>query len=66
MRNTFIDANGDTQDFEAAAALMDDTIRENLHADIAPCSPQKFIEEYSKIHEEKYGEEFAPYSGGAW
>ena len=27
---------------------MDDNIRENLHVKLAPCTPEKFLEEYLK------------------
>lgn len=45
--------------FEAAVNLMDDEIREALHAELAPCTEQEFFDAYCKAHEEKYGEEFA-------
>lgn len=38
---------------------MDDDIREEIHRDFAPCSPEKFLENYMARHFEKYGEEFA-------
>ncbi|MCR5440016.1 MAG: hypothetical protein K6F01_11380 [Selenomonas sp.] len=50
--------NGEMVDFDAAVNLMDDEIREELHAEIAPCSDQTFIDEYIKRHEAKYGETF--------
>ena len=62
----FIDDNGNVQDYNAAVALMDDDIREDTHRDLAPCTPQEFIEEYAKRHKAKYGEDFAPWVGGAW
>lgn len=45
--------------FEACVNMMDDDIREELHAELAPCSEQEFLDAYVKRHEEKYGEEFA-------
>lgn len=60
-----LDANGREIDMEAAAMLMDDDIREELHSEGFD-SDQEFIEEYAKRHEEKFGESFAPYVGGAW
>ena len=45
-------------DYEAAVSLMDDEIREEVHADLAPCSEEEFLAEYMKRHYEKYGEEF--------
>ena len=41
--------------FDAAVALMDDDIREELHRELAPCTDQEFLEAYMKRHEEKYG-----------
>ena len=45
--------------FEGAVNLMDDEIREALHAELAPCTEQEFFDAYCKAHEEKYGEKFA-------
>jgi hypothetical protein len=53
--------NGERVDFDAAVNLMDDEIREAVHAvhaDLAPCTDQEFIDEYVKRHEAKYGETF--------
>lgn len=50
--------NGRTVDYAAAVNLMDDDIREAVHADLAPCSDQEFLDEYCKRHYEKYHEEF--------
>ena len=50
--------NGEMVDFDAAVNLMDDEIREAVHADLAPCADQEFIDEYVKRHEAKYGETF--------
>lgn len=44
--------------FQAAVMLMDDEIREEVHADLAPCTDQEFFDEYCKRHLEKYGIEF--------
>lgn len=44
--------------YEAAVALMDQEIREAVHADIAPCTELEFLTEYMKRHEEKYGVPF--------
>ena len=44
--------------FEAAVNLMDDGIREQVHAELAPCSDQEFLNRYMELHEEKFGEEF--------
>lgn len=50
--------NGEMVDFEAAVNLMDDEIREAVHADLAPCTDQEFMDEYARRHEEKYGQSF--------
>lgn len=44
--------------WESIVNLMDDEIREAVHADLAPCSDAEFLEEYKKRHFEKYGKEF--------
>ena len=44
--------------FDAAVSLMDDEIREELHADLAPCSELEFLEEYMRRHLIKYGMPF--------
>lgn len=61
-----LDENGDPVDYEAAVQLMDDDIREGLHAKLSPCSNQKFFDEYAKAHREKFGEDFAPAVGKPW
>lgn len=53
-----IELNGRAADFESCVALMDDDIREEIHADLAPCTEQEFINEYCKRHFAKYGIEF--------
>ena len=50
--------NNEAVDFDAAVNLMDDALREEVHADLAPCTEQEFLDEYVKRHEAKYGEEF--------
>lgn len=55
----YVTYNNTQVDFEAAVNLMDDEIREALHAELAPCTEQEFFAAYCKAHEEKYGEEFA-------
>lgn len=58
--------NGQNIDFEAAVNIMDDEIREQVNYEMAPCTNQEFFERYAELHEEKFGEEFAPYAGEAW
>lgn len=60
------DSYGREIDYDAAVNLMDDELREEIAAEIAPCTDQEFIEAYARAHEERFGEEFAPYAGGAW
>ena len=50
--------NGEMVNFDVAVNLMGDEIREAVHADIAPCTDQEFMDEYVKRHEAKYGETF--------
>jgi len=45
--------------YDAAVELMDDEIRESLHADLAPCTDLEFLEAYMAAHAEKFGEQFA-------
>ena len=44
--------------FDAAVALMDDEIREELHNKLAPCTEEEFLEAYIEAHFKKYGEVF--------
>ncbi len=53
-----INLNGTATDFNACVALMDDDLREEISADLAPCTEQEFINEYCKRHFEKYGADF--------
>ena len=55
---TLVMLNGEMVDFDVAVSLMDDDIREEVHADVAPCTDQEFMDAYAKAHHEKYGEEF--------
>ena len=44
--------------YDAAVALMDDELREEVHADLAPCTEEEFLQEYCRRHLVKYGIEF--------
>jgi hypothetical protein len=44
--------------YDAVVHLMDDDIRENVHADIAPCTDQEFLDAYCLAHEAEFNEEF--------
>lgn len=45
--------------YDAAVALMDDELREELHASLAPCSKQEFFDAYCQQHLKKFGAEFS-------
>ena len=47
--------NGILIDFDAAVQMMDDDIREQLHAEGYE-TEQKFFTAYERAHEEKFGE----------
>lgn len=53
-----INQEGAEIDFDAAVALMDDEIREQIHDELAPCTEQEFFSAYEKAHAAKYGEEW--------
>lgn len=53
-----VDENGNERDWDAIVSMMDDDIRERLHAEMAPCSNQEFFDAYVKAHWEKFGESF--------
>ena len=44
--------------YNAAVTLMDDDLREEIHAEISPCGELEFLTEYMRRHFEKYGIEF--------
>ena len=50
--------NNQEVSFDACVSLMDDDIREQVHADLAPCTEQEFLDAYCELHAEKYGEQF--------
>ena len=54
--NLVINPYGLEIDWDAAGALMDDDIREEVHAELAPCTPQAFFDRYCQLHEGRYGE----------
>lgn len=45
-------------DFAAAVEMMDDEIRERIHAEIAPCTEQEFFDAYAAAHKEQFGEDW--------
>lgn len=44
--------------FELVTQYMDNEIREYLHGELSPCSPQFFYIMYCKMHNTVKGEEF--------
>lgn len=53
-----VNKNGASINYEAAVALMDDDLREELHSELAPCTEQEFFTAYEVAHAEKFGEEW--------
>lgn len=49
--------NNNEVNFDACVALMDDEIREELNAEMAPCTEQEFLDAYVKAHAKKYNGE---------
>ncbi len=43
-------------DFDVAVNYMDDDLRNELAAELAPCTDQEFFDAYEKAHQEKFGE----------
>ena len=54
VKNTY----GTEINYAVAVELMDDDIREELTAELAPCTEQEFFTAYAKAHAEKFGEEW--------
>lgn len=44
--------------YNVAVNLMDDDLREEIHAEMTPCTDEEFLAEYMSRHYAKYGEEF--------
>lgn len=55
---TVKNAYGTEINYEAAVELMDDDIREELAAELAPCTEQEFFTAYAKAHAKKFDEEW--------
>ena len=51
--------NGNAIDMDIVAHHMDDSIREDLHMELAPCDPQVFLDAYCAAHLKVFEEEFA-------
>jgi hypothetical protein len=50
--------NGRPVDFDAAVKLMDNGLREQVHAELAPCGKQKFLDRYCELHKRRYSRDF--------
>ena len=44
-------------EFEVYVTMMDDEIREQVHAELAPCTDEEFLTRYQELHLEKYSAE---------
>ena len=44
--------------YNVAVEMMDDELREELHAEMSPCTEEDFLAEYMKAHKEKFGADF--------
>ena len=53
-----INKNGYELNYNAAAKMMDDDLREELCLQLAPCTEQEFFAAYEAAHAEKFGEEW--------
>lgn len=53
-----INKSGTQINYDAAVQLMDDDLREEIHAKLAPCTEQEFFTAYEAAHAEKFGEEW--------
>lgn len=45
-------------DYSFVEQFMDDELREELHAELAPCTNQTFFDRYAEAHLRKFGEEW--------
>ena len=45
--------------FDTILKKMDDAICDEINFALGYCEPQEFFDEYCRMHEAKYGEEFA-------
>lgn len=54
---TVVNGWGTELDFEAVANLMDDDLRERVHAELAPCTDQEFFDRYAELWAEAHPDE---------
>ena len=52
-------SSGTMVNYDAAVNLMDDELREQLVAEICPCTEQEFFSAYEKLYEETTGDTWA-------
>lgn len=45
--------------WDVTVNMMDEDLREEVHADLAPCSKESFMKEYLRRHYRKFGEDFS-------
>jgi len=57
LAERLVDVNGDFVSLDSAVSLMDDDIREDLHAE-GITDPQEFVNRYCERHRQKYNENF--------
>ena len=53
-----LNISGTEIDYDAAVALMDDELCEELNGELAPCTEQQFFSAYEAAHAAKFGEEW--------
>lgn len=53
---TVINENGVEINYETAVELMEDDLREELVAELGPCTEQEFFRAYEILYAEEYGE----------
>ena len=53
-----LNISGTEIDYDAAVALMDDDLCEELNGELAPCTEQQFFSAYEAAHAAKFGEEW--------
>lgn len=53
-----ININGTWIDYDAAVALMDDELCEELNGELSPCTEQEFFSAYEAAHAAKFGDEW--------
>lgn len=48
----------DSFDFETIVNYMDDGVREQVHAELAPTTEAEFLQRYMELHKAKFGQDF--------